>query len=179
MHVSYTARDGGPDLKASVSTGLLDALNDPRPSRLFSLRQEFPDAWNQLINPVAGATRTCTLQLSKQHFRSVLDYAWPTPGDHTTEPRPITLDLTALTAYLSPRGSTPEDAVSLTLNQRPVATDPDLGIPTFDLALGPGALSSTSIGNADTVTCQLSIDGPIRAADWNDLFLLMDYRVRT
>jgi hypothetical protein len=59
MHVSYTARDGGPDLKADVRTGLLDALNDLKPRRLFSLRQEFPDAWNQLINAGAGPTRTC------------------------------------------------------------------------------------------------------------------------
>jgi hypothetical protein len=149
-------------------------------SRLFSLRQEFPDAWHQLVHASDGQARTCTLQLSKQHFPSFLDYAWQTSVDGAV-PKSIRLEVTSLSAHLSPRGPLPpDDAIDIVLNGQ---TAPPTGwaIPTFDLSapdtLSPDTLSSPSIGNADVVTCDLTIDGPLRAEDWNDLYLLMDYDV--
>jgi hypothetical protein len=176
MHVSYATYDGGPDLKADVSSGLLDALNDLKPSRLFSLRQEFPDAWNQLINDAAGPTRTCTLHLSKAHFPAFLDYDYggQTASGETIEPRPITMEVTSLTAYLSPHGAIPADDVDIELNGQQPGTDTELGIPTFDLTSAPGAPSS--IGNTD-VAYDLIVAGTLRVEDWDDLYLLMDYDV--
>jgi hypothetical protein len=51
-----------------------------------------------------------------------------------------------------------------------------LGMPTFELSV-PDALSSTSIGNTGVVACELTLNGTLRAEDWNDLYLLMDYDV--
>jgi len=190
LHVSYTAHDGGLEFEASINAGLPAALNNLTPliaqdatmSRLFSLRQEFPTAWNLLVNASGGLTRTCTLQLSKQHFPSFLAYAWKTLEDETTEIIPITLEVKSLSAHLSPRGPVPTDAGDIKLNEQPAKPVTDWSIPTFDLTNAltsalTSALSSTSIGNIDVITCELTIDGTFRAEDWNDLYLLMDYKV--
>ena len=86
IHLSYSARNAGEGFKDAVNTQLIAALKVPKPlvdahatlSRLFSLRQEFLDAWHQLVQASDGQARTCTLQLSKQHFPSFIDYAWKT-----------------------------------------------------------------------------------------------------
>jgi hypothetical protein len=186
--MSYTAYDDA-DLEASVNLSLPSALNhleapeaeETTMSRLFSLRDEFPDAWNQLVNESGGQTRTCTLQLSKQHFPSFLDYARETVIDEfssqkTIEINPITLKVQGLSAHLSPRGLVPTDATTIMLNTKAAPTQ-GWAIPTFDLALS--ALTSTSIDNASVITCTLTIDGTFRAEDWNDLYLLMDYEIQT
>ena len=112
MHVSYTARDAGESFSAEVSAGLVDAMNelkalvpgDGAMSRLFSLRQEFPTAWNQLVSAGDTEIRTCTLELSKRHFPAFLGHAWmPSPTGTGLEPQPIALDVKKLSAYLSPR----------------------------------------------------------------------------
>jgi hypothetical protein len=184
MHVSYTARDGGPQFKATVNAGLLDALNDMQPlmrsgatlSRLFSLRYDYPDAWSQLISAADAPTRSVTLQVSKALFPAFLDYAWQPASDGASMPQPITLDVQRFTAYLSPRG--PASADAMTLNQQP-ATDLGLGLPAFDLTGAPGALSHTQIGAGEIIDCMLTIAGSFRMEDWHDLYLLMDYRALT
>ena len=183
IHLSYSARDGGESFKDAVTTRLITALNDPKPlvdtdatmNRLFSLRHEFPDAWSQLVNTAGGPTRTCTLQLSKQHFPSFLDYERQTSVNGTV-PKSIRLEVRGLSAHLSPRGPLP-DPVDIELNGQ---TAPATGwaIPTFVLT-GTDALKSTSIGNADDVACELKVDGTLRAEDWNDLYLLLEYDVGT
>jgi hypothetical protein len=185
MHVSYTARDGDAALKTSVNTGLVSALNDLKApmtedtkmmSRLFSLRQEFPNAWHQLMHTSAEPTRTCTVQLSKQHFPAFLDYAWQLGDAATVDPKPITLDVQSFLAHLSPSGPVPLDAADIVLNQQ-VSADTGLGIPTFDLTNVPGALLSKSIENTEGIECTLTMDGTLRLEDWNDLYLLMHYAV--
>ena len=62
LHLSYTARDGGDAFGAQVGEGVLSALNDLKSllaeratlCRLFSVRQEFPGAWNQIVNADPG-----------------------------------------------------------------------------------------------------------------------------
>jgi len=166
-----------------INTRLISALNDPKPlfdpdatmNRLFSLRHEFPDAWSQLVNIAGGPTRTCTLQLSKQHFPSFLDYAWQTSVDGTVT-KSITLDVTKLTGYLSPHGAMPVDDVGIELNEQQPETDTELGMPAFNLPIAPGGLS---IVNTAVVEFALTVKGTLRAEDWNDLYLLMDYDVGT
>ncbi len=185
MHLSYTARDGGADMQAAVNANLLAALNDLTPlttggaslSRLFSLRHDFPNAWQQLMSAPVGQVQTCTLQLSKAHFPAFLDYEWQSASDGALEPRPVTLNVTQLTGYLSPHGPLPADADAVRLNQQPAVME--LGMPTFELTGAPGTLSNTSIGNADVIACTLTADGTLNAASWDDIYLLMDYDVRT
>ena len=89
IHMSYTARDGGPTFKSTVNNNLLTALNnwkkligeDATLSRLFSLRHDFPDEWHRLVTlPAAGQERTVNLKLSKQHFPRYLDFLWQDNG---------------------------------------------------------------------------------------------------
>jgi hypothetical protein len=61
LHVRYTARDGGRNLKQRVTEELTAALNSIEESargkglaRLFSLRQEFPTEWHRLISGANG-----------------------------------------------------------------------------------------------------------------------------
>lgn len=78
---------------------------------------------------------------------------------------------------MSPHGPLPADAAGIVLNQQPAATE--LGMPAFELTGAPGALPSTSIGNSEAIECVLTIDGSLHAGDWDDLYLLLDYDVRT
>lgn len=189
MHVSYTARDSeSQDLKAGVNAGMVAALNDLKAlvgkdatmSRLFSLRQEFPAAWNQLLSASSDSPRTCTLQLSKQHVPSFLDYAWVAANDGGVTPAPLALNVTSLTAYLSPKGSVPAGAESVILNQQAGVVDMELGVPVFDLDLtgAAGTLSGTTFDNANVVDCVLTLNGAtLHAEEWNDLYLLMKFEV--
>jgi hypothetical protein len=183
MHMSYTARDGGADLKAQVNDGLLQAMNDLKlltgerasMSRLFSLRREFPNAWNRLVSAASEAESHCTLSLGKQHFPSFFAYEWQSGDDGTVKPQPITLSVKALTAYLSPKGAQPVDAGNLTLNEQ-TSTSAFFGIPSFDLTRAPGVLSRNEISNESATECAISIAGGLlQEADWNDLCLLMEY----
>jgi hypothetical protein len=183
MHVSYTARDGGDAWKTQIDESILPALNDlgtlvsaaTPMRRLFSVRREFPGAWNQLLN-AAAESRSCTFQLTKQHFPSFLTHAWDTNG--SAVPTPLMLDVTGLGAFLSPRGPLPAEAWTITLNQQ-LGRDTGLGIPSFDLRTAPGVLSSTRFDNASVVDCGLTIDGTLRPEEWTDIYLLMDYEVGT
>jgi hypothetical protein len=53
-------------------------------------------------------------------------------------------------------------------------------IPTFDLSNAPDVpAAGMNIGSTDVVECNLIVDETLRAEDWNDLYLLMDYEVGT
>jgi peptidoglycan hydrolase-like protein with peptidoglycan-binding domain len=82
LHIRYTAREGGEPLKAAAKTHLADQLKSafttldgkPQPlTRVFSLRHEFPEAWNELTQPVPAdatgeVTRVLTLPITKDRF---------------------------------------------------------------------------------------------------------------
>jgi hypothetical protein len=69
LHMSYTARDGD---RAAAETNLATAITDYASSngllRLFSFRHEFPNAFHQLLNPVAGTTQKTEFSIEKNHF---------------------------------------------------------------------------------------------------------------
>lgn len=185
-HISYTARDGGPNLKTEVNAGLLSAINQLKApnaggtmSRLISLRHDFPAAWAQLFSAEDNAAQGCSLQLSKQDFPAFLDFAW-LPSEESgkpDEPAKISLSVVSLLAFLSPNGMLPADAFAVTLNQQ-MATDSDLGMPMFDLTAAPDALSESVIDNTNSVDCQLAVDGVTMLAEtWNDIYLLLDYEI--
>lgn len=79
LHVRYTARSSD-DLKTKVSKGLLSAINAIKSAvdntgigiaRLFSLRQEFPTEWHQLVggtHPDAAGNQSQLFAITKNHF---------------------------------------------------------------------------------------------------------------
>jgi hypothetical protein len=110
LHIRYTAREGGETLKNAAKTHLSEALSSaftsldgkPQPlTRLFSVRHEFPEAWNELTQPVPAdappeVTRVLTLPITKDRFpfftlgRKVLPtrvtvLIWPKPDAKVPE----------------------------------------------------------------------------------------------
>jgi hypothetical protein len=76
LHLRYTARDGGSDLKALASGKIVEQLNGIQASsannglvRLFSLRHEYPTEWQQFRAQGAPTeANSTTLILSKSRF---------------------------------------------------------------------------------------------------------------
>ena len=77
LHLRYTARDGGAQLRTQALNALTTALNTFARSegqkglaRTFSLRHEFPTEWHRFLNPPPAATQpqTLTLPLGKERF---------------------------------------------------------------------------------------------------------------
>jgi hypothetical protein len=185
MHLSYTARDGGPGLKAAVEADLVPALNAlgaPGSSaglpmrRLISLRHDFPDAWSQLMATTADAPRACTLPLTRQLMPSLLDQVWAVADGDSASAALLALNITGLMAVLGPTGPLPADAQSITLNGH--AQTPLFGSPSFDLGADRDALPGTVLDRATPIDCALTLAGPVlRAEDWRDLYLVLEYAV--
>jgi hypothetical protein len=75
LHLKYTARDGGDQLRQDAATSLqtrvnsmLVSLKDTGLSRMFSARHEFPTEWYAFLNPAAGADQVLTLNLTRDRF---------------------------------------------------------------------------------------------------------------
>ena len=79
LHLRFTARDGGKDLKRMAGESLVHALNaivdsgaEKGLSRVFSLRHEFATEWYRFVNPTAPVgDLTMTVPLAKDRFPSI------------------------------------------------------------------------------------------------------------
>jgi hypothetical protein len=78
LHMRYTARDGGADLYTAAKTGLSAALQ--KGLRLFSVRDEFPDALAAMLNTPTGTSQTLTLPLGPNDFPYPVQKTMPTPN---------------------------------------------------------------------------------------------------
>jgi hypothetical protein len=78
LHIRYTSRDGGQDLRNSCQKALTGALNALKSqgdgtnggglARLFSLRHEFPTEWSRLINLAASGPASQEFAITKNRF---------------------------------------------------------------------------------------------------------------
>jgi hypothetical protein len=75
LHMRYTAREGGADLRTKAQAELQNALNDFARSegkqgltQMFSLRHEFGTEWARFLSTVSGSTRTVTMPLTRERF---------------------------------------------------------------------------------------------------------------
>lgn len=67
MHVRYTARQGGNQLRTAAISNLqtiLEAVDSAEPVLLVSLSQDFTNEWHRFI----GGNEPLTISLSRQHF---------------------------------------------------------------------------------------------------------------
>lgn len=78
LHVRYTARDGGAQLKAMAEQELQTALNEfvrvegaKGLTQMFSLRHEFSTEWSRFLNAPSGSTHSLTMAITKERFPSV------------------------------------------------------------------------------------------------------------
>jgi hypothetical protein len=174
IHLSYSARDGGETCRRAVDAQLLDAINDWKKlvdvdgaplERLFSMRQEFSADWNRFL---AGEdSQEVTLHLGKQHFPRQLDYLW----DDMVQ-KPIALHINALKVYLNPQGM-PANAAGISINDKTSTIDPENGLPVFDVDFAGAITNESGIDLTLTVNA-----GEVRATDWKDMQVLMNYEVR-
>jgi len=100
LHIRYTAREGGKLLRETVSAELQSSFaemmqlvkNSGGLWRMLSLRHDFPNDFNRLLNP-AGSPQTVEVEIRSEHFPYlVAEYA-----------RKKKLNVAAATVYLKPR----------------------------------------------------------------------------
>jgi hypothetical protein len=73
LHIRYTARDGGEELRKNAVGNLATLTDDARAAgsvRLFSVRHEFPDQWAKFRSQTPGADQLAalTLNLRDEHY---------------------------------------------------------------------------------------------------------------
>jgi Tc toxin complex TcA C-terminal TcB-binding domain/Neuraminidase-like domain/Salmonella virulence plasmid 28.1kDa A protein len=75
LHVRYTSRDGGAQLKTQADQELQTALNDfirvegaHGLTQMFSLRHEFSTEWSRFLNAPAGSTSSLKMAITKERF---------------------------------------------------------------------------------------------------------------
>jgi hypothetical protein len=75
LHLKYTAREGGDQLRSDSSANLqarinsmLVSLQDTGLTRLFSVKHEFPTEWYAFLSAPAGTDQVLTLNLTRDRF---------------------------------------------------------------------------------------------------------------
>lgn len=75
LHLKYTSRDGGEQLRSDAAASLqakinsiLVSLKDTGLMRLFSAKHEFPTEWFAFLNAAAGTDQVLTLNLTRDRF---------------------------------------------------------------------------------------------------------------
>ena len=71
LHLRYTARNGGEQLKDAASASVSELLQNAAAKpllRLFSLRHEFPTEWHRFVTAPTTAMTTMTVNLSAVRF---------------------------------------------------------------------------------------------------------------
>ncbi len=183
LTISYTARDGGEPLREAVvgtngdnlraAVEALPRIADVHGTglvRMFSARQEFPNAWNRFVNQPESGIHTLQMELSEGRFPNRLD-----PGGQ------LTVNTAAVVAVAPKGGEAPVATDVVTL------TEPGGASSTLSLAdalqLGPRvtasseAGTSTEVGSGDdqwTVTIAESV---LTANPLEDLLLFVTYEV--
>lgn len=175
LHVSYTARDGGDALKAVVRDHVgatvnkwLDELAKEKTGlpRLFSLRQEFPNAFHRLLNSQPGSPHSAEFEVTPQHFPYFLSGK--------------TLNLVGATLYLKPKDAGQLDPPGLTVKVNGSEsivgdTNNPWGDAHKKLKAGVLALSGKPIG---TWTIESGPTGLVKE-QLEDILLLLKYTVST
>ena len=70
MHVRYTARDGGDELRTLAVSNLRSLMNNGL--RLFSARHDFAESWDQFLNPAITQDQAVPLPLTADRFPFVV-----------------------------------------------------------------------------------------------------------
>lgn len=172
LHISYTARDAGSSYRETVNRTLLDALNDSDygTTRLISLRREFPSEWSRLLNPADGQDQAVTLIIDKSLFPSYLDFSWDAGGNA----KEIILNIERAMLYLQRSPDAPKSTVPIRINGQEIIGDDASSLDFADLT---GEISG-ALGHNDSIDATLTVDqGELIPGDWNNIYLLLEYRV--
>jgi hypothetical protein len=162
IHISYTALDDG-DLRDAVQANIVGQLTDyasdpnaPGLKRLFSLRHDFPNAFQVLLHP-SGGTQVAEFDLGAQHFPYFL------------AERELTLS--GMTLYLEPTADTPVDTSGLSVTVNGTAASPWT-------PLAGTALQSADVPVSGEVLQHWSFNvtgGTLDPANVEDVLILIEY----
>jgi len=68
LHISYTSRGGGGQLKVAANTNVQDNLPSET-ARLFSLKHEFGTEWYKFLNPVGIEDQEMKFEIKAEHYQ--------------------------------------------------------------------------------------------------------------
>ena len=154
LHMRYTARDGGADLRTKAQDELETALNEFVRSegkqgltQMFSLRHEFGTEWSRFLGTVSGSTRTVTMPLTRERFPFLLQ------GQNIT-----INEIELFVKVKSGVGGHTKDTIKLTLGAGETASGSPLSLTEWN-SLVRGAKSFSNLPGAFTLNAWREIDG--------------------
>ena len=172
LHMRYTAREGGTELKRQAETELQTALNELVRSegkqgltQMFSLRHEFGTEWSRFLNSVSGFTRSVTMPLTRERFPFLF------------QGRNITINEIELFVKVKPDTGHDKNTMRLTLASGETASGETLNLEEWrGLVRGsknfnnqPGAFTLNAWRNVD------SKDVPVEANAIQDILIVCRY----
>jgi len=170
LHLRYTAREGGAQLKAQAEQELQTALNDfvriegqRGLAQTFSLRQEFSTEWARFLNAPSGTIQSLTMALTKERFPLLL------------QGKTITINSIELFVKVKP-----EFAGSLQMTLAAGATAP---APPNDQLLNPqpwngllrAAKDFNNVPGVFTLNAWRNASDPVSANDIQDIVVVVRY----
>jgi hypothetical protein len=119
LHVRYTARYGGDAFRDAVTGSVVKAPRGGQ--RLFSLRTEFPEAWERFMNPDDALTQVLNVDIDASAFPYLAGNAIPAASRVTIYAR-----WSSATAYLTTQPLTLDVAAGGASSTTPVILDQKL-----------------------------------------------------
>ena len=171
LHMRYTARDGGADLRTKAQAELETALNEFARSegkqgltQMFSLRHEFGTEWSRFLSSVSGAKRSVTMPLTRERFPFLLQGREITINEIELFVKVKSADLTA-------------DRLRLTLAAGDTASGETLALSSWN-GLVRGAKSFSNVPGAFTLSAWRHVgndDVPVEANAIQDILVVCRY----
>jgi peptidoglycan hydrolase-like protein with peptidoglycan-binding domain len=192
LHLRYTARDGGEQLRNAAAKSLQQALQSG--VRLFSTRSEFPDALAAFVNtPPNSPDQTLTIQLSDADFPFPVHGKQPKLGewlvlvrwsDGTFGQLPLTLaapqraagappQVTEVTPW-PPSPAEPADTMAVDWAAQQISA----AVQAFrchDAGLGAWTLTAKASDLANLPPERLDANGHLNADQLDDVLLVVTY----
>jgi hypothetical protein len=143
LHVRYTSRDGGAQLKTQADQELQATLNDfirfegaRGLMQMFSLRHEFPTEWSRFLNAPDGVVQSLTAGLTKERFPFLFSGR--------------DISIKTMDVFVKVKPNSGHDATTMNIALAPGATAPGPGGETLALSNWNGLVHGTknSLSNA-------------------------------
>jgi hypothetical protein len=168
LHLRYTAREGGSPLKQAATHELTETLNELIRSegekglvQVFSLRQQFTDAFFKLLNPPPNSDQKTEFVVKGQHFPYILAIR--------------RLNVSDVTVYLKPKEKEAinTDPPTFKLNDIDVSDNKWSMFADTNLKVGRFSVSGDPI---KTWTINAGKDS-LKKEEVDDIFILLKYKI--
>ena len=172
LHMRYTSRDGGTELRRQAEDELQTALNEFVRSegrqgltQMFSLRHEFGTEWSRFLSTVSGVTRSVTVPLTRERFPFLFQ------GGN------IMINEIELFVKVKPNTGHTKDTIKLTLGAGNTASGNPLTLDEWN-SLVRGAKSFNNAPGAFTLNAWRNVSGEDKEVEANaiqDILIVCRY----